>query len=148
MILVVSNKRTKIAITMLDHENIKDNLIELASLSDVRCKHSAVVVDSQGKIVAKGYNHKIQGELSIHVEVACLQSIENLSVIPGSTLIVIRMRKDVTDGFHLSKPCLQRIHELCSTNRYVIWCCAMWMKDLVVNAVNLFVILPRWGRWD
>lgn len=87
-------------------ENIKETLLELASLSDVRCKHSAIVVDAQGDIVAKGYNHKIQGGLSTHAEVACLRSIEDLSVIRGSTLIVARMRKDVPDGFHLSKPCL------------------------------------------
>lgn len=40
---------------MLDHENIKDTLIELAHLSDVRCKHSAIVVDAQGNIVAHKY---------------------------------------------------------------------------------------------
>ena len=81
-------------------------LISLAELSDMRCKHAAVILDARGTIIASGYNHKIQGGVSRHAEVSCLQNLRSTSRLQNSTLIVVRTRRDIAcKGFHLSRPC-------------------------------------------
>ena len=85
--------------------DIVELLWKTASISDLRCKHCAILLSKQMKIISMGYNHFIQQNVSRHAEISCLSKIKDIKQIRDSTLIVCRQNKNCCNKFLFSKPC-------------------------------------------
>ena len=79
-----------------------------AEKSPMKCKHGAIIVH-RNKIIARGYNRYLHHNnvsknirQTLHAEKAAIMNCRNVSLLPKSVLIVVRIHPD---GLKESKPC-------------------------------------------
>ena len=89
----------------MKHDSFIESAIEIATHSDMRQKHGAVIVH-RNKIIARGHNKKdnFSEKTSLHAEVAAIIDMKKNRRCPeNATLYVIHLG---TCGTKNSKPCV------------------------------------------